>query len=123
MGLRKRILIVDNDPGVLALLSDGLAAPDREIDSVRDLPPLETASYDLVLAEVDFIQHIHQLRPDMKAVAITAACNPESVLCALRERAFAFISKPLVIGAVSDFVDRALIDAPWQDDIDVLSAR
>ncbi len=127
MTLRKRILIVENDPGVLASLEAGLAAPDREIESVSGGPDglrrLQAAPYDLVIADVEWIERIHRISPGAKVAVMSAVRTPENIICALRERAIAYIGKPLVMGMVGEVVERALNAAAWEDDIEVRSGR
>jgi DNA-binding response OmpR family regulator len=123
---RKRILIVDDDPSVLALFRAGLAAPDREIDGVSDglagLRRVGGEPYDLVIADIEWIERIHQIRPDTRVAVTTAASAPETMIRALRARAFAYIGKPFAMGVVGELVG-CLNSAPWEDDIEVLSAR
>ncbi len=127
MTLRKRILIVEDDPGVLASLEAGLAGPDRDLESVSSglagLRRVEAAPYDLVIADVEWIDRIHQTRPGTKVAVIAAANTPENIICALCARAIAYIAKPFAMGTVREHVERALTSAPWEDDIEVLSTR
>jgi anti-sigma regulatory factor (Ser/Thr protein kinase) len=126
MTLRRRILILDDDPSVLALLGAGLAAPDRHIESVSSgvaaLRCVEAEPYDLVIADVEWIERIHRVRPDAKVVATAAASAPQNIICALRERAFTYIGKPFTLSMVGELVERALHSASWEQDIQVLSA-
>jgi CheY-like chemotaxis protein len=134
MGTSKRILIVDDDPDVHQLLAAALQAPDREIESVYDglsgLHRVEAVAYDLVMTDVNMpgldgmalLERINQIRPDARVVVMTVASTPESIIHAIRERAFAFFSKPFTISAVGEMVERALNSAPSGDDIEVLSA-
>src|SRR5579863_1088625 len=130
----KRILIVDDDPDVHQLLAAALAADDRQIESAYDGPEaierLLAAPYDLVLTDVNMpqldglalLERIHQMRPDTKVVVMTVASTPESIVYALRERAFSYFSKPFTIQAVSEMVARALAGTTSEDDIEVISA-
>jgi len=123
----KRILIVYDDPDVLALLRTGLGAPDREIETVSGalagFRRVAAAPYDLILASVAWIEGMHKIRPNAKVAAITAASTPDSVILALRHGAIAYFAQPLRMAMVSDMVERALIGDPAQDDIELLSDR
>lgn len=126
MAPRKRILIVDDDPSVLALLGAGLAAPDWRLDGVSSGPAglrcVEAQPYDLVIADIEWIERIHQIRPDTKVAVTTAASEPEKMIRALRERAFAYIVKPFAKGVVGELAGWALNGVSREDDIEVLSA-
>ncbi len=118
---------MDDDPSVVALFRAGLAAPDREIDGVcgglAGLRCVEGEPYDLVIADIEWIERIHQIRPDTRVAVTTAASAPETMIRALRERAFAYLGKPFAVGAVGELAGWALNGVSWQDDIEVLSAR
>jgi len=130
----KRILIVDDDPGILELLKEALEAPGREIELAHDglegLRLAEAAAYDFILTDLtmpgmdgmELLERVRQSRPDAKVAVMTVANTPENVLRALREQAFTFLSKPFAIRAVREVVDRALAIGAWRDDIEVLSA-
>ena len=134
MSVRKRILIVDDDPEVHALLAAALAGPDRNIESAYDgldgLSLVGAIPYDLVMTDVnmpgldglELLERIHRIRPQVRVVVMTVASTPENVTQALRRRAFAYFSKPFTLTAVSEMVERALAGVPSADDIEVLSA-
>lgn len=130
----QRILIVDDDPSLLELLSETLQTPGRRIEVAHDglegLSFVEAAAYDLILTDVKMpgldglalLERIRKIRPEAKVAVMTVDNTPENVLRALRERAFAFLSKPFAVRAVRDLVDRALASGEWEDDIEVVSA-
>jgi DNA-binding response OmpR family regulator len=135
MSVPKRILIVDHDPGVHGQLVEALKAPDRQIDKAHDglegLARIEATPYDLVLADItlpgiDGLALLHrarQLWPATRVVFITDDCTPENIVCAIREQAFAYFSKPLPMAAVVDIANSALHGSSQQDDIQLLSGR
>lgn len=134
MGALKRILIVDDDPDVHRLLTAAIEGPGREIESVYDglagLRAIEASAYDLVMTDVnmpgldgmELLERIKKLRPDTRVMVMTVAKTPESVIHAIRERAFSYFSKPFTINAVGELVEHALNGRAADDDIEVLSA-
>jgi DNA-binding response OmpR family regulator len=135
MAVPKRILIVDADPAVHGQLTAALEAPDRQIDSAQDglagLARIEDASYDLVIADVTLpgmdgvalLQRMRQVQPATRVLVITDSCTPEDVVGSIREQAFAYFTKPLALGAVTDMATMALRGSSRMDDIQLLSGR
>ena len=131
----KRILIVDDDPDMHALLSAAVGTPDRQIESAYDgaagLRCVESAPYDLVITDVNMpgldgmalLERIRAIRPETRVVVMTVASTPENIIRAIRERAFAYFSKPFTIYTVAEMVERALNSTLSDDDIELLSAR
>jgi DNA-binding response OmpR family regulator len=131
----ERILIVDDDPDIHPLLTAAIKAPNRQITSAYDglagLRCVQEAPYDLVLTDVNMpgldgltlLGRIRELRPATRVVMMTAETTPEKIVHAIRERAFAYFSKPFTLGLVADMVARALQNTSAEDDIEVLSAR
>jgi DNA-binding response OmpR family regulator len=135
MSAPQRILIVDDDPDVHALLVAALDAPDRKFESAFDglagLARIQAVPYDLVITDVNMpgldgmalLDRVHQLRPDTRVVVMTAASTPENIIRAIQIQAFTWFSKPFTISAVQDMVERALRSHPDKDDIEVLSGQ
>jgi CheY-like chemotaxis protein/anti-sigma regulatory factor (Ser/Thr protein kinase) len=135
MSGQKRILIVDDDPDMHPLLAAAIGAPDRKLESAYDglagLRCVEDSPYDLVLTDVSMpgldgmalLERIRALRPETRVVVMTVASTPENIIRAIRERAFAYFSKPFTISTIAEMVARALGSIPLEDDIEVLSAR
>jgi DNA-binding response OmpR family regulator len=135
MSPSKRILIVDDDPDIHGLLGAALAAPGREIESAPDgsaaLRMIEAQAFDLVMTDVNMpeldglalLERIQQTRPGTRVIVMTVANTPETIVRAIRERAYTYFSKPFTLQAVTDIVANALTSTPGQDDIEVLSAR
>ncbi len=134
-GASKRILIVDDDPDVHALLRAALENPLRQLDSAYDgqsgLRSVENTAYDLVLTDLNMpgldgmtvLERVREIRPDTRVVVMTVANTPENVVRAIREKAFSYFSKPFTVSAVQEMVERALSGSDAADDIQVLSAR
>ena len=134
MGAPKRILIVDDDPDIHRLLKAALESPDRSIDCAADglagLRAMESTAYDLVVTDVNMpgldgltlLERVHQLHPETRVVVMTVASTPESVIRAIRERAFAYFSKPFTVEAIATMAGNALRAVTPEEDIEVLSA-
>ena len=130
-----RILIVDDDPDIHALLLSSLKGIDCRADSVfsgqEALARLESQNYNLVLSDVlmpgisglELLQRIREQSPSTPVVVMTAQNTPENLIRAIRENAYAYFSKPFSPEAVVDMVQTALEKPADQDDIEVLSAR
>src|SRR5690242_20641155 len=131
-----RVLVVDDDPDIhdllKSILRDAVAAVDC-VSSARDaLARVEAQAYDLVLTDVcmpevdglELLQRIHDRRPGLPVVVMTALNTQESVIAAIQKNAFAYFSKPFSPPAVLDMVHRALDGgAAAAADIEVLSAQ
>lgn len=134
MADKKRILIVDDDPAVHELLRLALETEDREIvqalDGLEGLKFVEATPWDLVITDVlmphmdgmALLERIHVLRPETRVVVMTAASSVERVVTGIREKAFAWFSKPFTLDSVREMVDRALESDASNDDIKVVSA-
>ena len=130
-----RILIVDDDPDIHALLLSSLKDMDCRADCVfsgqEALARLESENYDLVLSDVlmpgisglELLQRIQEKCPSTPVVVMTAQNTSDNLICAIRDKAYAYFSKPFSPGAVVDMVQAALENPANQDDIEVLSAR
>lgn len=135
MSSLSRILVVDDDPDVHGLLVAALAAPDREIESAFDgaqaLLRIAAVPFDLVLTDVNMpelnglalLERIQEIRPATRVVVMTVANTPETIVRAIREKAYTYFSKPFMLQSVADVVTSALANNSAHDDIEVLSAR
>ncbi len=135
MYVNKRILIVDEDPAVHALLDAMLNSGDRVIDTASSAPEalqlVKTKSYDLVLADVymtgvDGLSLLKQLQveqPHANVVVMTAQTTPEGILQSISSHAFGYIGKPFSETALKDLVTNGLRGGVAADDINIVSAR
>ena len=130
-----RILIVDDDPDIHALLLSSLKHMDCLADCVSSgqeaLERLQCERYDLVLSDVlmpgisglELLRRIKEQCPSTPVVVMTAQNTPENLIRAIQEKAYAYFSKPFSPSAVVEMVQSALETRAEHDDIEVLSAR
>jgi two-component system, OmpR family, response regulator len=131
-----RILVVDDDPDIHALLTASAKNMAWHIDSAYDGMEglsrlMQNGPYDLVLTDIcmprldglELLERIHQSSPETPVVVMTAQNTPGNIVRAIRDKAFTYFSKPFSPDAVVEMISRAL-DAPaGNDDVEVLSAR
>lgn len=130
-----RILVVDDDPDIHALLASSMADTgwilDAAYDGTEALERLQPGAYNLVITDIGMpgldglklLEKIQQRSPSTPVLVMTAQNTPENVVRAIRERAFSFFSKPFSPDAVVNMVQDALVVPIGDDDIEVLSAR
>jgi DNA-binding response OmpR family regulator len=130
----RNVLVVDDDPAVLELLTSVLQREDRHVVGAYDgrtaLEEIARFRYDLVVAGgrngldgLELLRRMRQVRPDTPVIVTAEQQDPARVLRAMRERAYSYFHKPLPPGGVADMVRQALEASGWQHDIEVLSAR
>src|SRR5574340_112312 len=134
------ILIVDADPAV----QDGLRAIftacgwlSEPISSPQDaLLRLESRRFDVIVADpcaddeacaakgdgCEWLRRVRALRPEAKVLVMTAGHTPANVICALREQAYSYFSKPCAPRAVAEMVAYALSAGSEDDDVEVISS-
>src|SRR5690242_11292905 len=101
-----RILIVDDDPDIHALLLSSLKDTGCHADCVSSgeeaLARLQSEAYDLVLSDVmmpgiDGLELLHRIRqrcPSTPVVVMTAQNTSQNLIRSIREQAYAYFSKP-----------------------------
>ncbi len=117
---RPTVLIVDDEPDLLELLSLTLRRMNLR---ARTAPDVSTAQrllkgepFDLCLTDMrlpdgdglDLVAWIQQNRAQLPVAVITAHGNVESAVRALKLGAFDFVSKPLDLGILRKLIDNAI---------------
>jgi CheY-like chemotaxis protein/anti-sigma regulatory factor (Ser/Thr protein kinase) len=131
-----RILVVDDDPDIHALLKSSVKEMGWQIDAAYDgldgLAHLEKAgAYDLVLTDIcmprldglELLERIQRCSPSIPVVVMTAQNTPDRIVRAIRDKAFTYFSKPFSPDAVVRMISHALEAPGAGDDVEVLSAR
>ena len=102
----ERVLVVEDDPLVGALFEELL--PEHDLVPVlvtsteEALELMTTAQFDLVLADknlpgrsgIDLLHEVRQLYPDVNVIIMTAYADMQSVLAAINEGAYDYLTKP-----------------------------
>ena len=130
-----RILAVDDDRTTLRMLRVQLEAAGHEVATARDgaaaLARLARSRFDLVLLDVwmpgmDGLEVLSRLRESPsrpRVIVMTADDAPETLLRAVRERAFGYVAKPVEPAELANVVASALASKPDLRPIEVVSAK
>jgi len=114
------VLIVDDEPDLIELVSLTLSRMNLATDSAADLAgaraKLNERRFDLCLTDMrlpdgdglDLVGWIQQEHPDLPVAVISAHGNVESAVRALQLGAFDFVSKPLDLGVLRKLVAKAI---------------
>jgi two-component system, NtrC family, response regulator PilR len=120
MSSKPAVLIVDDEPDLLELVSLTLSRMSLETRTAADLASaqrlLKSEQFDLCLTDMrlpdgdglDLVAWIQESRPDLPVAVITAHGNVESAVRALKLGAFDFVSKPLDLGVLRKLVGSAV---------------
>jgi two-component system response regulator PilR (NtrC family) len=114
------VLIVDDEPDLLELVSLTLSRMSMETQTAADVSSaqkrLKSQHFDLCLTDMrlpdgdglDLVSYIGQHHPQVPVAVITAHGNVESAVRALKLGAFDFVSKPLDLGVLRKLVGSAV---------------
>jgi len=115
-----RVLVVDDEPDLLELVSLTLSRMNLDTRSAADLASarrmLKAEQFELCLTDMrlpdgdglDLVAWIQENRPSTPVAVITAHGNVESAVRALKLGAFDFVSKPLDLGVLRKLVGSAI---------------
>ncbi len=131
-----RILLVDDDPGLLRLLSIRLRAEGYEVEAVESaelaLAALSRFGPDLVITDlrmdkmdgIGLLKELQSRSPGLRVVIITAHGTIPDAVAATQSGAFGFLTKPIDKDELMATVDRALkvsglteVDEDWASGI------
>jgi two-component system response regulator PilR (NtrC family) len=120
MSTKPTVLVIDDEPDLIELVSLTLGRMNLQTESAADLAGayarLGRGHFDLCLTDMrlpdgdglDLVAHIQEHHPDLPVAVITAHGNVESAVRALKLGAFDFVSKPLDLRVLRKLVDKAL---------------
>ncbi len=130
-----RILVVDDDRVTLHLVRGLLVAEGFEVETANDateaLDKTARSTFDLLVVDVwmpdmsgfDFLARLRAKGPPPPALILTADDAPETMLRAVGEQAYRYLSKPVDPHDLIEAVNAALESPPMARPIEVLSAR
>ncbi len=117
--MKKRILIVDDEPGMLVTLADIIDIVGYEAVTVesggRALEIVKEQAFDVILMDfkmeglngVETFREMRKCHPNVKVIFITAYYHEKSVKDALVEGAIGICHKPLNIPRLLDYIKAA----------------
>ncbi|MBI2955928.1 MAG: response regulator [Acidobacteria bacterium] len=131
----KKVLVVEDDDHlrevVCQLIRTSGLAVSGAADGAEGLEKLEREAYDLVVLDVwmprmNGLEMLSRLRAHPappKVLMLTADDTPETLLEAVREQAYQYLTKPFEAEALLDAVQKALTAPAEPGPIEVVSAR
>ncbi|MCH9688929.1 MAG: sigma-54 dependent transcriptional regulator [Deltaproteobacteria bacterium] len=123
-----RVLIVDDDDDLRALLVAGLTAQNYECigcaSAEKGLAALTEGRFDLILADInlpgmngiEFCSRVVEDRPDQVVMVMTAFGSMKSAIAAIRAGAYDYITKPLDVDAVGLRISRVVRECRIRDE-------
>jgi Response regulator containing CheY-like receiver, AAA-type ATPase, and DNA-binding domains len=133
--MAKKILVVDDDPELHALIGYALRREGYDVleahDAFEGLEIIKSEVVDLVLLDVmmpkmDGLMMLSKLRErdkDLRVIVMTALTTPETAVSALRDQACDFLAKPFDVSQLLSAVKAVFELIPQEIKIEVLSAR
>ncbi len=115
-----KILVVDDEPSILSVLSTILRAEDLEVDAAlggeKALELLGENMYDLLLSDLrmspvdgmELLSHACENHPHMPVIMVTAYGSVETAVDAMKRGAFDYVTKPFKVDELMLTVKRAL---------------
>lgn len=131
---RKRILVVEDDRTTRHILRTVLREGGYNVlvakDGVEGLRKIREAPFDLVLTDIwmprmNGLELLAQLRTESnqpRVVVMTSDGTPQTLLRAIREQAYHYLTKPVEPQALLALVEDALAASPAVPPIEVISA-
>ncbi|WP_461482458.1 sigma-54-dependent transcriptional regulator [Porticoccus sp.] len=128
--MKKRVLVVDDEPDIRELLTITLEQMGLEVVTAAKLAKaqklLESEEFDLCLTDMkmpdgnglELVEAVQSFKPQLPIAMITAYGNMEIAVEALKKGAFDFISKPLELMRLRSIVQSALKLEQPRDDVD-----
>lgn len=131
----KQILIVEDDPDLREVLGELLTESGFSVTTVKDgleaLWEVQRQRFDLVLLDIwlprlnglELLAEMHARQLLPKVIVMTGDNTPETLLRAVREQAYRYVTKPIQPSALIEMVQAAVAAPSAMAPIEVLSAR
>jgi DNA-binding NtrC family response regulator len=131
----ERILIVDDDPFTLELLTESLTEqgfrPVAVQDGERALETLSQGNFRVALIDLslpgmggmDLVREVNQTAPETTMIIMTGYPTQESAIQALRQGAYDYIVKPFRVPEMVATLEKALAQQSLKAEVGALRAR
>src|SRR5579859_7302812 len=115
-----RILLVDDEPGMLRMLKVALGqygfVTEEALDGQEAMELLGRKSFDVIVSDVnmprypglEFLRGVRERDPDVPVIMMTGKPSIESSTRAVEYGAFRYLVKPVMPAALRDAVERAI---------------
>jgi DNA-binding NtrC family response regulator len=115
----KRILVVDDEPMIVSLLSRILREKGWDVSEARSgtdgIDQLDRVRFDVILTDlvmpgdsgIDLLRAAKEIHPDIEVILMTGYANADTAIEAMRNGAFHYIMKPLKAEEVLHLVEKA----------------
>jgi len=115
-----KILLVDDEPSILSVLCTVLRSEDYDVTAAADgqqaIELVKNGDFDLVISDIrmspingmDILKVVHQERPEVSVIMLTAYGSVETAIEALKLGAFDYVTKPFKVDELLITVQRAL---------------
>ena len=133
--MKKKVLVVEDDRPTRLLLQTVLKNAGYSTQPARDgveaLKKLRAKNFDLVVADIwmprmnglELMAHLRNEPRSPRVIVMTSDNTPETLLRAVREQAYQYLTKPVQPEALLKLVEEALAATPGLPPIEVLSAK
>jgi len=115
----KRILVVDDEPMIVSLLSTVLREKGWDVTEARSgsdgIDQLDRGGFDVILTDlvmpgdsgIDLLRAAKEIHPDVEVILMTGYATTDTAIEAMRNGAFHYIMKPLKTEEVANLVEKA----------------
>jgi len=115
----KRVLVVDDEPLIVSLLSTILRDKGWDVTEARSgtdgIDQLDRARFDVILTDlvmpgdsgIDLLRAAKEIHPDVEVILMTGYATADTAIEAMRNGAFHYIMKPLKPDEVVNLVEKA----------------
>ena len=128
-----KVLVVDDEPAMCELLETDLRLRDFDVRSCPTaegaIGELQSRPFDVVLTDIkmpgvsglELCTRIHEIRPDVPVIVMTAFGSMETAVSALRAGAYDFVTKPVQLDLLSLTLQRAVEHRQLREKIRLLT--